>query len=40
MQPLDIVEVMTKGGGERKYPPEIAGPAADKHAALPLVIIE
>lgn len=40
MMPLDIVEVMTKGGSERKYPPEIAAAISDKHAALPLVVIE
>jgi len=40
LQPLDIVEVMTKGGNARKYPPEIAGAAGDKHATLPLVVIE
>lgn len=40
LQPLDIVEVMTKGGDSRKYPPEIAAAAGDKHATLPLVIIE
>ncbi|KXK00312.1 MAG: polysaccharide export protein [Acidobacteria bacterium OLB17] len=40
LQPLDIVEVMTKGGSARRYPPEIAGPARDKHATLPLVILD
>ncbi len=40
LQPLDIVEVMTKGGASRKYPPEIADAAGDRHATLPLVVIE
>lgn len=40
LQPLDIVEVVTKGGEERKYVPEIAAGTGDKHAVLPLVIIE
>jgi len=40
LEPLDIVEVITKGGNSRKYPPEIAGAGLDKHATLPLVIIE
>lgn len=40
LQPLDIVEVMTKGRSSRKYPPEIADAPGDKHATLPLVVIE
>lgn len=40
LQPLDIVEVMTKGGTSRKYPPEISDAAGDKHATLPLVVID